>query len=74
MLRVSGLVSTASLRATTRPVTGRVVARNDAVETSPETINTDPYGGGWLVEVEVGESSGVGDLLDAAAYRAHIEG
>ena len=66
--------STKSVSDIYAPVTGRVVARNDAVETSPETINSDPYGGGWLVEVEVGESSGVGDLLDAAAYRAHIEG
>ena len=66
--------STKSVSDIYAPVTGRVVARNDAVETSPETINTDPYGDGWLVEVEVGEPSGIGDLLDAAAYRAHIEG
>jgi len=50
------------------------VACNDAVETSPETINSDPYGDGWLVEVEVGDAAGLADLLDAAAYRAHIEG
>jgi glycine cleavage system H protein len=52
------------------PLAGTVVARNDAVETSPETINTDPYGAGWLVELEVPDAAAVADLLDAAAYRA----
>jgi len=66
--------STKSVSDIYAPVTGRVVACNDAVETSPETINSDPYGDGWLVEVEVGDAAGLADLLDAAAYRAHIEG
>jgi len=66
--------STKSVSDIYAPVTGRVVARNDVVETSPETINSDPYGDGWLVEVEVGDAAGLADLLDAAAYRAHIEG
>jgi len=64
--------STKSVSDIYAPVSGRVVARNDAVETSPETLNTDPYGDGWLVEVEV--AGAATDLLDAAAYRAHIEG
>jgi glycine cleavage system H protein len=66
--------STKSVSDIYAPVTGRVVGRNDAVETSPETINTDPYGAGWLVEVEVADASALGDLLDAAAYRSHTEG
>jgi len=66
--------STKSVSDIYAPVTGRVVARNDAVETSPETINSDPYGAGWLVEVEVGDPASLDDLLDAAAYRAHTEG
>jgi glycine cleavage system H protein len=64
--------STTSVSDIYAPVSGRVVARNDAVETSPETLNSDPYGEGWLVEVEVAGTPG--ELLDAAAYRAHIEG
>ncbi|MDA8437056.1 MAG: glycine cleavage system protein GcvH [Actinomycetales bacterium] len=66
--------STKSVSDIYAPVTGRVVARNDAVETSPETINSDPYGAGWLVDVEVTDPASLGALLDAAAYRAHIEG
>ena len=66
--------STKSVSDIYAPVTGRVVARNDAVETSPETINSDPYGAGWLVEVEVGDPAGLEALLDAAAYRAHTDG
>ena len=53
------------------PVSGTVVARNDAVETSPETINSDPYGAGWLAEVELAEGASLDDLLDAAAYVEH---
>lgn len=64
--------STKSVSDIYAPVSGRVVARNDAVETSPETMNSDPYGAGWLVEVEV--SGAASDLLDAAGYRALTEG
>lgn len=52
------------------PVSGTVVARNDAVETSPETINSDPYGAGWLAEVQIAEGTSLDDLLDAAGYVA----
>ena len=48
-----------------------VVARNDAVETSPETINSDPYGAGWLVEIEA-DVALVDELLTAAAYESTI--
>ena len=44
------------------------------METSPETLNSDPYGDGWLVEVQVADPASLDSLLDAAAYRAHIEG
>ena len=66
--------STKSVSDIYAPVTGRVVARDDAVETSPESINSDPYGAGWLVEVEVDDPASLVDLLDAEAYRAHTEG
>ena len=66
--------STKSVSDIYAPVTGRVVARNDAVETSPETINSDPYGAGWLVEVEVADAAGLEGVLDAAAYREYVEG
>jgi glycine cleavage system H protein len=56
------------------PVTGVVTAVNSALETSPETVNSDPYGEGWLVEVAVpGEEDPTADLLDAAAYQALVD-
>jgi glycine cleavage system H protein len=66
--------STKSVSDIYAPVTGTVVARNDAVETSPETLNSDPYGDGWLAEVEVTDPATVDALLDAAGYLAVIEG
>jgi glycine cleavage system H protein len=66
--------STKSVSDIYAPVSGTVVARNDAAETSPETLNSDPYGVGWLAEVEVSDPSEVESLLDAAGYLATIEG
>ncbi|HET7900452.1 MAG TPA: glycine cleavage system protein GcvH [Candidatus Nanopelagicales bacterium] len=66
--------STKSVSDIYAPVSGTVVARNDAAETSPETLNSAPYGDGWLVEVEVADAAQLDALLDAAAYRALIEG
>jgi glycine cleavage system H protein len=48
------------------PVTGTIVAINDAISNSPETINSDPYGAGWLAKIEV--SAAPSDLLTAAQY------
>lgn len=66
--------STKSVSDIYAPVTGEVIARNDAVETSPETLNADPYGAGWLAEVRVADSAALGDLLDASGYRAVLAG
>ncbi len=54
------------------PVSGEVVARNDAIETSPDTLNSDPYNNGWIADLKVsGDASAlVSELLDAAAYQA----
>lgn len=63
--------STKSVSDIYAPVSGTVVARNDAVETSPETLNSDPYGAGWLAEVELADGASLDDLLDAAGYVEH---
>jgi glycine cleavage system H protein len=63
--------STKSVSDLYAPLSGTVVARNDAVETSPETINSDPYGQGWLVELDANPES-VDALLDAVGYEAVI--
>jgi glycine cleavage system H protein len=56
------------------PVTGVVVAVNDRLGDAPETINADPYGEGWLVEIRVeGNEDPTAALLDAEAYQALVD-
>jgi glycine cleavage system H protein len=56
------------------PVAGVVAAVNERLADAPETVNADPYGDGWLVEVRVdGEDDPTGALLDAAAYQALVD-
>jgi glycine cleavage system H protein len=66
--------STKSVSDIYAPVSGTVVSRNDAIETSPETLNADPYGDGWIAEVEPSDPAAVEGLLDAAGYLAFVEG
>ena len=51
------------------PLSGEIVAVNEALSESPETINDDPYGDGWLVRVKLADSAEADELLDVAAYR-----
>jgi glycine cleavage system H protein len=51
------------------PLSGEVTAVNEALSDSPERINEDPYGEGWLVRVRLGDPSEADQLLDVAAYR-----
>ena len=50
------------------PVGGEVTATNDGLSGSPEVVNTDPYGEGWMVRVKLADPAQVDALLDAAAY------
>lgn len=54
------------------PVSGEVVETNSALADSPEKINQDPHGAGWLVKVRLADSKEVAALMDAAAYQAYI--
>lgn len=54
------------------PVSGKVVAINTALKDGPEAVNSDPYNGGWMIEVEATEKSELDELLDADAYAAHV--
>jgi glycine cleavage system H protein len=54
------------------PVRGEIIEVNAAVADAPETLNSDPYGAGWLVRVKVADASGLDGLLDAAGYEASI--
>lgn len=67
------LESTKSVSDVYAPVTGEVVARNEALDATPELVNSDPYGAGWLFEVAVADPAELDGLLDAAAYQAILE-
>jgi len=54
------------------PVSGEVLATNDALTGSPELINADPYKGGWMIRLRLAKPDEVDDLLDAAAYDSLI--
>lgn len=60
--------STKSVSEIYSPLTGTIVAVNSALDTAPETINTDPYGAGWIFEIEVSTESEVVGLLSASDY------
>ncbi len=52
------------------PVAGEVMAINEALVNAPETLNTDPYGAGWLFKIKPADPAAVRALLDASAYEA----
>lgn len=64
--------STKSVGEVYSPVTGKVKAVNSNLEDQPELINAEPYGAGWIVEVEAATNEELDGLLDAAAYEALI--
>lgn len=55
------------------PLSGEVVEVNQQVVDEPETVNDDPYGGGWLIRVRLADPSELDALLDAASYRRLLE-
>jgi len=55
------------------PVSGKVVAVNKDLEANPELVNQDPYGKGWMIEVELSDSGQADSLLSAADYEAFIK-
>ena len=67
------LESTKSVSDIYAPVSGEVVARNDALDATPELVNNDPYGGGWLFEVVPSSGGQLDDLMDAITYAASLE-
>ncbi len=54
------------------PVSGSIAAVNTDLATTPEMVNKDPYGKGWMVKITIANPQELGSLLDAAAYRAQI--
>lgn len=70
----SEVESTKSVSEIYAPLAGNVIAINPVLESTPELMNSDPYGEGWLCDLEITEATAPASLLDAAAYRALIEG
>ena len=67
--------STKSVSDLYAPLTAKVVAVNGDLEGDPQLVNSDPYGAGWLVELQADAGSlqtGISELLDAEAYRSHV--
>ena len=71
---VGELESTKSVSDVFVPVSGEVIARNDALEATPEVINSDPYGEGWLIKVRVAADDATEGLLTAEAYSSLVSG
>lgn len=69
---IGELESTKSVSDLFAPVAGEVVVRNEALENSPETVNGDVYGEGWLFKVRLDEAADLDGLMDAQAYEAHL--
>ena len=68
------LESTKSVSDVYAPVSGEVVAVNTALDATPELVNDDPYGGGWLFEVVLADATELDGLLDSAAYQGTLQG
>jgi len=67
------LESTKSVSDIFAPVSGEVVARNEGLDATPELVNSDPYGDGWLFEVVPSDDSDTGSLMDAATYQGSLD-
>lgn len=55
------------------PVSGRIVQVNDDLSETPEIINDDPYGKGWIAVIEIDDASELDDLMDASEYAKYVE-
>jgi glycine cleavage system H protein len=66
------LESTKSVSDLFAPVSGAVTARNEALDANPELCNTDPYGEGWIVEIEADDAGAADALMTASDYEATV--
>ena len=71
---VAEVESTKSVSEIYAPLDGEVIAVNDSLSETPELINSDPYGSGWMMELRLPDARALEDLLDAAAYQELVDG
>lgn len=69
---VGEVESTKSVSDVFSPVSGEIIAINEALDTDPGAVNAQPYDGGWLFEVRLAEESGLDDLLSAEDYEKQV--
>jgi glycine cleavage system H protein len=70
---ISEIESAKATSAVIAPVSGKIVKVNEELSETPEAINEDPYGKGWIAVVQMDNPSEVDDLMDAAEYEKYIE-
>jgi len=70
----SEVESTKSVSDIYAPVSGTVVAVNEKLADEPESLNSDPYGAGWICEIDMSDPADIDGLLDAVGYQALIDG
>jgi len=70
---VGELESTKSVSDVYAPLDGTVTAVNESLDQNPEMVNSDPYGEGWLYELQPADTSAVDGLMDAEAYQAQLD-
>jgi glycine cleavage system H protein len=70
---ISEIESTKATSSVITPISGRVVEVNEELSESPEIINEDPYGKGWITVLEIENTSDVDDLMDASDYEKYVE-
>lgn len=54
------------------PIDGEVIAVNDGIESAPETVNADPYEGGWMIKVKISNAAQLDELLSASDYESEV--
>lgn len=64
--------STKSVSDLYAPLAGEIVAVNDGLDSTPEQVNSDPYGQGWMYELRLADAAALDALMDVAAYRAQL--
>jgi glycine cleavage system H protein len=69
---VGEVESTKSVSDIYAPMSGEVVARNEALDSDPALINSDPYGDGWLIEIRLAEADALDSLLSASEYEQQV--
>jgi glycine cleavage system H protein len=70
---IGEIESTKATSSIISPLSGRIVEVNEDLTESPETINEDPYGKGWIAVVEIDDVAEVNDLMDASEYEKYVE-